>query len=67
MARRLVLKVMKAVAVIAGIVFWFTPLHTGMQVLVFAGSIIVFIVCCVISGDLDNKNTGYWPGGSGKE
>jgi len=61
MAKRLVLKTMKVVAAIAGVVFWFTPLRTAMQVFVFAGSVIVFIVCTAISGNLDYKKTGYWP------
>ncbi len=61
MAKRLVLNVVKVVAVIAAIVFWFMPLATATQVLLFVGSIVVLLICLAASGSLDDSNTGYWP------
>ena len=61
MAKRFVLNVVKVVAVIAAMVFWFMPLATGTQVLLFAGSIVVLLICLAASGNLGDSNTGYWP------
>ena len=59
--KQVVLRITKALAMIAAIVFWFTPFHTATQVLIFVTSIVVFLVCLAISVKLDDKNTGYWP------
>ena len=61
MAKRFVLNVVKVVAVIAAMVFWFMPLATGTQVLLFAGSVVVLLICLAASGSLDDSNTAYWP------
>ncbi len=61
MAKRIVLNVVKGIAGIAAVVFWLMPLRTGTQVLLFAGSIVVMIICVAISNGLDDKATGYWP------
>jgi len=62
MAKRTALNLTRALSIIAGVVFWFTPLHTGTQWLLFAASVIFFIICTAISGNLDDRHTGYWPG-----
>jgi len=61
MAKRLVLNVIKVVAGIAAMVFWFVPLATGTQVVLFVGSIVVLLICFAASSSLDDSNTGYWP------
>jgi len=61
MAKRLVLKSVRVIAGIAGVVFLFTPLRTGTQVLLCIGSFVVLIICSALLGGLDDQNTGYWP------
>jgi hypothetical protein len=61
MGKRIVLNVVKAVAMIAAVVFWFCPLSTATQVLLFVGSIVVLLICVGFSSGLDDRNTGYWP------
>jgi hypothetical protein len=53
MAKRLVLNLV--VAGIAAVIFWLVPLATGTQVLLFLGSIIVFLICFAVSGSLDDS------------
>ena len=59
--KRIVLGITKALAAIAAIVFWFMPLHTTTQVLAFAASIVVLLICFAVSSNLDEEKTGYWP------
>jgi len=61
MGKRVVLNVVKTIAVIAGAVFWFCPLSTATQVLLFVASIVVLLICFGISSGLDESNSGYWP------
>ena len=62
MRKRITLKMVKVAAAIAALMFWFCPLSTGIQVLIFVGSIIVLLICVIVSSDLDDDNdTGYWP------
>jgi hypothetical protein len=61
MGKRFVLNAVKTVAVIAAVVFWFCPLSSATQVLIFVGSIVVLLICFGISNGLDDSNTGYWP------
>jgi hypothetical protein len=59
--KRFALNTIKVVAVIAGIAFWFMPMHTAIQLFICIGSLLVLIICSIISGSLDDENTGYWP------
>jgi hypothetical protein len=61
MAKRIVLNIFKVIAGIAAVVFWFVPLATGTQVILFIGSIVVLLVCFAVSSNLDDDNTGFWP------
>lgn len=60
-AKLIVLKVLKVTAGIAAVVFWFVPLRTGTQLLLFAGSIVVLLVCSAVSLYLNDEHAGYWP------
>jgi hypothetical protein len=57
--------VTKVVGGIAGVVFLFCPLRSGVQVLINAGSLVVALICGAVHYNLDdnndNRNTGYWP------
>jgi hypothetical protein len=46
---------------IDGIAFSFTPLHTAIQLFICIGSLLVLMVCSMISSSLDDENTGFWP------
>jgi uncharacterized membrane protein HdeD (DUF308 family) len=59
--KRFVLNALRIVAVIAGIAFWFTPLRTSAQLLICVGSLLVLIICSIISNSMDDEKTGYWP------
>ena len=61
MAKRIVLKAIKIVAGTAAVVFWLMPLSTGTQFLLFAGSIVVLLICFALSSNLDDEHTGFWP------
>jgi hypothetical protein len=61
MTKRIVLKIVRVIAGIAGVVFWLMPLRTGVQVLLCMGSFVVLIVCSALLGGLDDQYTGYWP------
>jgi hypothetical protein len=54
-AKRVVLNVIKVVAGIAAAVFWFVPLATGTQVVLFVGSIVVLLICFAASSSLDDS------------
>jgi hypothetical protein len=60
-AKHIVLNIIKVIAGIAAVVFWFVPLRTGTQFLLFSASIVVMLICFGISSSLDDSNTGYWP------
>jgi len=59
--------IVKGIAGIAAVVFIFCPLSTGTQVLAFAGSIVVFLICHSLLTNLDENyidehiKNGYWP------
>lgn len=63
--KRMVVTVIKYLAGLSAVVFWFCPLRTGTQVLVFVASIAVLLVCHFALASMDetyaNKNAGYWP------
>lgn len=59
--KRIALNVVKVIAGLAAVVFWFCPLSTWNQVLLCVGSIAVLLICFLVSGELDDRNTGYWP------
>jgi hypothetical protein len=62
--KRAILQVLKVVSGIAGVVFWFVPLATWNQVVIFEASIAVIVICIALSNALDKEsNTGYWPSG----
>ena len=57
----------RALAGIAAVVFWFCPLRTGTQVLLFVASIVLFLICHAVLSNLDDDyiekhlKDGYWP------
>lgn len=59
--------VIEGVALIAGIVFWFSPITTNTGILWFGASILVALLFFGALSYLDddfvkeNKNEGYWP------
>jgi hypothetical protein len=61
----MVVTVIKYLAGLSAIAFWLCPLRTGIQVLVFAGSIAVLLICHFALSSMDeayaNKHAGYWP------
>ncbi len=59
--KRIVIKILNVIAGVAAVVALFTPFHTGTQFLIFGVALIAAIVCAAISGNLDDKNVGYWP------
>lgn len=64
--KRTVLTGIKGLAAIAAVVFWFCPLRTGIQILLFVASIAVLLICHVVLTELDETYaakgpTGYWP------
>jgi hypothetical protein len=61
MAKHILVKPIGVVAGIAAVVFLFMPPHTFAEVLLFFGSLTIALICAVVSGSLNNENTGYWP------
>jgi hypothetical protein len=61
MAKRVILDVVKVIAGIAGLVFLFMPLSTPAEVLLCVGSLSILLICVVVSHNLDDEHTGYWP------
>ena len=60
--KRILLNIVKAIAGLAAVVFWFSPLGTATQLLIFLASIAVMLICFAVSSTLDDQaNTGYWP------
>jgi hypothetical protein len=60
--KRVLLNTVKAIAGVAAVVFWFCPLRTATQVLIFLASIAVLLICAALSSNLDDQtNTGYSP------
>lgn len=65
--KRMVLTVIKGIAGIAGVAFWLCPLRTSIQVLLFAVSIGVLLICHFALSSLDDTyldkhvKDGYWP------
>lgn len=63
MAKRIIRHTIKAIAVVAGLVFWLVPPTKGFnELLVFIGSMVVLLICLVLwlllFGD---ERTGWWP------
>jgi hypothetical protein len=56
MRKRMILKVVRAVAGIAALVFLFVPLAKWSQVLLFVVSVAVFAICTIVSKNLDDTN-----------
>jgi hypothetical protein len=61
MTKRVLLKSIRIVAGIGAVVFVLMPMGTLTQVLLCVGSLVIALICSVIAGSLDDKNTGYWP------
>ncbi len=63
MPERLIRGIIKAMAGIAGIVFVLARMTTTTGLILFVGSIVVLLVCFVLSNLLEgnDENTGYWP------
>jgi hypothetical protein len=61
MTKRIFLKSIRIVAGIAAVGFFLMPLRTFTQVLLCVGSLVIALICSVVAGALDDKNTGYWP------
>jgi hypothetical protein len=61
--KRLLRRVIKAVAGIAVVVFILARMTTNTGLLLFVGSIVVLLVCFGLLRLLegDDENTGYWP------
>jgi hypothetical protein len=57
----LIVKALQALAVIAFLVFLIMPLRTIIQVLLCGCSLLIALILSILSGHLDNTNTGYWP------
>jgi hypothetical protein len=61
------LTAIRGLAGIAAVVFWFCPLRTSTQVLVFVASITVLLICHSVLINLDEAyaakhgSVGYWP------
>jgi len=58
--------VIKGIAGIAAVVFVLCPISTGTQILAFAASVVVFLIChfMLVNLDetyLDKYPSGYWP------
>jgi uncharacterized membrane protein YvbJ len=62
---RIVVTAIKYLAGLSAVVFWFCPLRTGIQVLVFVASIAVLLICHFALTSMDetyaNRDAGYWP------
>jgi phosphate starvation-inducible membrane PsiE len=63
-AKGLIRAVIKTVAVIAVIGFVVARVTTDWGMLLFAGSIVVLLICSGLLKlfEADDENTGYWPG-----
>jgi len=61
MVKRIAAKALQVVAGIGAVLFVLMPIRTVTQVLLCFGFLVVALVCGIIAGHLDDKNTGYWP------
>jgi hypothetical protein len=63
--KRTIVTAIKYLAGLSAVVFWFCPLRTGIQVLVFVASIAVLLICHFALTSMDetyaNRDAGYWP------
>ena len=63
--KRFVVRAVKYLAGLSAVVFWFCPLRTGTQVLLFVASIAAMLIChfglSMIDEEYLSKNGGYWP------
>jgi len=63
MPKRVIRKAIKALAVTAGLVFLFVLPNTFAELALFAGSIVVLLVCLFLWHLLDlGEDDGFWPG-----
>jgi hypothetical protein len=67
MVKRILRGVVKTVALVAALVFFFDNRVTGTAGDVLLGSIIVFFLCLFVlviffRDDEDDRTSGYWPG-----
>jgi dolichyl-phosphate-mannose--protein O-mannosyl transferase len=66
MVKRILRGVVKTVALLAGLVFFFDNKITGTAGIVLLGSIVVFFLCIFVwaiflRDDEDDRDSGYWP------
>jgi hypothetical protein len=61
MSWRIALSVVRSIATIAAVVFWFCRVSTATQFLIFVGSAVLLLICFGLSSGVDDSNTGYWP------
>jgi hypothetical protein len=65
--KRAVIMIVKGIAGVAAVVFWFWRPTTDTNALVFGVSIIVLLICVAVLSSLDDKfidkhiKEGYWP------
>jgi hypothetical protein len=63
MAKRVILKVLSAIAGIAGVVSFLMPVSTSTQWFLCIGSFAIAFICFAVLNAMDDKNPGSWPAG----
>lgn len=64
---RAVVTALKGIAAVAAVVAFFCPLSTWNQILIFVGSVFLFLLCHALLSNLDDTyldehmKGGYWP------
>src|ERR1700687_4778433 len=53
--KRTGIMIVKGIAAVAAVVFWFWVPNTGTQALVFGVSIVVLLICVAVLGNLDDN------------
>lgn len=61
MLKRIVIRILKAIAFIAAIIVFGLHFNTGIQVLIFAAALIIGLICVAVYANLDDETRGYWP------
>ncbi len=65
--KRVFIRIIRSVAGIAAVVFFFCPVSTWTAILVLCSSIAVILICQIVLGSLDETlmdhdgPSGYWP------
>jgi hypothetical protein len=54
-AKRAIIIVLEVVAVVAAVVGIFVPMATPNQVMIFLGSIVVILICVIVSTKIDDE------------